>query len=422
MTPPRIAYPSDVAAEFIRREEATWHRLKMHPIFGKSFKNEPKSPTKVKIKQLIETMFFASQATEEGHFSRVGIVFIDDLDSFRNSRWTLVRFCSPLDFDVNHITKYASACGATDALFAVVADNQQLKIVGIATPPAPSFLAFIEFIQVIALNPGDVSVRRGVEEIVRYRRGRVLQNWPSVDDPTELTKHHIKQLNTIQRAVIGNDAEPAYASSVFSELAFILKGMVRRKHGGLIVVLGPDDNLRGIFDSPMRLAEPLKFGEALRNMNEALSFQRAVSERNFNVLTKTFDYHAAEGYNQPNWQERADEDVQFAASVVSRMVEQITNFTTVDGAVVLNQQLDVLAFGVKLPSQDMDGVEVKTIGLDRRPDKPFLLSMRGTRHRAAAGFAKAHDQGLSVIVSQDGDAAIFVAYGPELVVHWPLAL
>jgi DNA integrity scanning protein DisA with diadenylate cyclase activity len=105
---------------------------------------------------------------------------------------------------------------------------------------------------------------------------------------------------------------------------------------------------------------------------------------------------------------------------VDRLIAQIAKLTTIDGAVVMNHALGVLAFGAKLPSQGK-APTVLSITPDRQLGDPWQLDQRGTRHRAAATFAKCHPKGLAFIVSQDGEAAIFQQLNGEIV-HWPLSL
>jgi hypothetical protein len=293
-------------------------------------------------------MLFASMATEEGQLTPIGIVFAESPADFQRDRWDVVLFKSPLDFEVKQLSKYASACDAPTGLLMVVAQDQRLKVVGIATPHSRRIWRDESLLRVYVSKPGDISISRGKWEIVRYIHGNILPR------PTDVgwtgAQHAIKQLDSIGHAAL-TDAASAPLRSVFYELGSIVEGMVKRKHGGILAVLGPEEKPGTFVGTPPWLSEPVRFGEAIRQM---LMAETAQMERH----VERIDFITGESAPPTEQDERLMEHARDAADRVERLTEQIAKLTTVDGAVVLSHQLDVIAFGAKLNSFDEVDPEV----------------------------------------------------------------
>ncbi|MBN1208580.1 MAG: hypothetical protein JXB05_27215 [Myxococcaceae bacterium] len=411
-----IKYPSDVAAEFFSQEEQT--RRAFEKFSGSRF-SPPARPTQSVLTQLVETMLFASMATEEGRLTPVGIVFAENTLPFyaEAPAWDFVQLASSLDFEVNSIAKLASVCGSRDSLLVVMPKSETLALVGIATPHSRRFSTDTDdLVRILTLKPGVISVRSGASEIVRYERGKLRRKIPF---PLGRGKQWRAQLDSIEQTVFREEL-PRLQVDVVDSLLQIVQGMVQLGHGGLLCVLGPDDEPGSLLNGAKKLRAPLPFGVALRDMYKA---QLVDNSNTANRLS----FEPRNSRPPTEEEERDAEDARAAASRVSRLVEQIARLTTFDGAVVMSHALEVLAFGVKLSSkkeEDKKEEEVPTVlsvTEDRRPGQAWPLATRGTRHRAAAFFAKQHPRGLAFIVSQDGDAAIFQKLESELV-YWPLPL
>jgi hypothetical protein len=178
---------------------------------------------------------------------------------------------------------------------------------------------------------------------------------------------------------------------MFDEFHAIISEMSRLGHGGILAVLGPEDTGEAFLSESRVLAPPVPFGKIVRTQRDATD-------------------HISHLYRE--------KDVQ-----LSQARQQIVRLTFVDGAVLLSHSLDVLAFGVKLPTTTANKSlpEVRSVTGDGVPGNIWSLEARGTRHRAAAVFAETHPKGLAFIVSQDGDAAVFQKL-QDKVVYWPLGI
>jgi hypothetical protein len=104
-----------------------------------------------------------------------------------------------------------------------------------------------------------------------------------------------------------------------------------------------------------------------------------------------------------------------------RAVDAIAGLTAVDGATILNDRYDLLAFGAKitrregaarveqvLASEPIDGVAAQVVA-------PAQLG--GTRHISAAQFAQDQRDAIALVASQDGHFTTFAWSQREQMVH-----
>lgn len=78
--------------------------------------------------------------------------------------------------------------------------------------------------------------------------------------------------------------------------------------------------------------------------------------------------------------------------------------TATDGATVLDRSLALLGFGIVLPVTS-PGFVMEARDAEGRIVRPFDLGTRGTRHRAAATYARSHPGVVVFVASQDGEIA-----------------
>ena len=96
----------------------------------------------------------------------------------------------------------------------------------------------------------------------------------------------------------------------------------------------------------------------------------------------------------------------------------IANLTAIDGALVLDKRLGLLAFGAEVSGELASPPRVwRALDAEREAREPDDIENVGTRHRAAYRFVYAHPDGLAVVISQDGDVT-FVANRDGEVVLW----
>jgi hypothetical protein len=92
-------------------------------------------------------------------------------------------------------------------------------------------------------------------------------------------------------------------------------------------------------------------------------------------------------------------------------IDAIAGLTAVDGAVILNDRWDVLAFGAKIGRTEsgpfVEEVLVREPILGHTPVKLPASELGGTRHLSAAQFIHEQRDSLALVASQDGRFTVF---------------
>jgi hypothetical protein len=108
-------------------------------------------------------------------------------------------------------------------------------------------------------------------------------------------------------------------------------------------------------------------------------------------------------------------------SALRRAVDTIGGLTAVDGATVINDQYEVLAFGAKIrrkegsPPVDKWVVTEPVVGNVAVVVQP--TEQGGTRHLSAAQYVYDHRDALALVASQDGRFTVFAWSPCEEMVH-----
>ncbi|WP_410383225.1 putative sensor domain DACNV-containing protein [Corallococcus sp. 4LFB] len=397
-------YPKDLVSAFLKREalsRAIWG------ITGLRIGEKIDSPPPINqsaLELIVEIMFFASMAVEEGHVQPVGVVFAERREEFESSHWSFIAFSEPRVFAVGEIAKLAAVPDFPRSLLAVMPGDQGLSIVGVASPGGQSLFRKDDLIRVLAPDPGVLVLGRGAREVARYVRGQILDQppyyWGHRDGQEQ------RQLLSIAASLgpLAPDSQDGRSAAikaylqgqlVFNQILHVVSEMSRLRHGGIVAILGPNDDAQVLLARSRALELPMEYGAVVRDQLRAES----------------------------DWVRGGDWEKFKNGALVEKlgwMRRQIVGFTAVDGAVLLSHSLQVLGFGVKLPVPPVLP-DVVQIGSDGTPGGRWPLEIRGTRHAAAASFAEQHPDGVAFIVSQDGDAAVFQSVGAH-VVYWPLGV
>jgi hypothetical protein len=118
----------------------------------------------------------------------------------------------------------------------------------------------------------------------------------------------------------------------------------------------------------------------------------------------------AEGQNEPEWQD-----------ALRRAVDAIGGLTAVDGATVLGDRYDVLAFGAKIVrrkgSAPVDQVVLTEPIEGNTPVTVHPSEIGGTRHMSAAQFVLDQRDATAYVASQDGRFTIFAWSPCDQMVH-----
>jgi DNA integrity scanning protein DisA with diadenylate cyclase activity len=121
-------------------------------------------------------------------------------------------------------------------------------------------------------------------------------------------------------------------------------------------------------------------------------------------------------------QNRAGEDPDRRwLDALRRAVEGVAGLTAVDGATVITDQYEVLAFGAKIvrrrgSSQVTEIIMTEPIA-DAQAEVIEPGQLGGTRHLSAAQFVRDQQDAVALIASQDGRFTIFAWSPCETMVH-----
>ena len=104
--------------------------------------------------------------------------------------------------------------------------------------------------------------------------------------------------------------------------------------------------------------------------------------------------------------------------------DMIAKLTSVDGAVVLNKDLDLLGFGAEVLTEKMGSrhPKMKFIGYNDEEQTYKTFQDNGMRHRAGYRFCSAVDGSVAFVISQDGTVEACTKYDGKVVVYDNVAL
>jgi hypothetical protein len=361
--------------------------------------------TDEQLAELLTTIFFAGLETYEGEHQPIGVAFVgrnttdvvmtEGGGSLPLYRWKIMRFAAPRAFVTRELVKLAVA-GVDRRIYVVVSalDDGTLAISGLAreglnVTPDP-------FVKIVATRPGCLSIRSGRDLVLRYERGAVLTTG---HDEVFFEGPLHNALSAIARqAGVDADVVRDYLAAVH----FLVRELVAHGHGGILIVSAEDDPEVAL-TAPYRVVRGASLAGLLRlawraGRKAAPPTPGSESLPAFGALLR--DAFVAEA---------------------ERVVEEVGRLSAIDGAVLLNHELALVAFGLILPvGQPVTIVE----GTDTAdPPASYVdFGARGTRHRASAAYAAAHPGSVVFVASEDGQVSCLVRERPDVPVRlWRMA-
>lgn len=340
--------------------------------------------------QLFTTIFWAGLETHEGQRNAIGVAFFGasrvDFVTPDNAgsdapllyQWKVQPFELPRPFAVGELVKLAVA-GADRHIYSAinVLSDGRLAITGLAREgfnvvPDPC-------VKVISSRPGCLTIRRGRDLLLEYDRGTIRTGGEDVVFAAGPVRRALEA--TAYAASLDDETVPDYVDAVRS----LVREMVAHGRGGILVV-STEEALEAAATAPYRMAAGSSVAALLR------------LARRLNRLKPT---------DSPP-QTSAGADVAFGSLLrnaflteVERLTEELGALSGIDGAVLLNRDLALVAFGVMLPlgpprpvteAADAEGLHVAAVD----------LGSRGTRHHAGATYASEHPGSVVFVASEDG--------------------
>ena len=123
--------------------------------------------------------------------------------------------------------------------------------------------------------------------------------------------------------------------------------------------------------------------------------------------------------NKDNFQDyyMLTNEMQEIEEAVSDVTQVIASMTSVDGAIVVTDELRVLGFGAEVLAISPSLKEVK-IAENSKANRKIPIESFGTRHRSAFRFCSSFEEAVVFVVSQDGGVKAMKRVGKDVIL-WP---
>lgn len=375
--------------------------------------------------KLIEEVFFASLATEEGRHARVALVYIDNVKAASqvrpDHRWHFVPLADPKSYGVETLTKLSPLCLPGESYLVITGFGDGMQVVALGRPPQqfdwwmlpPHHLRAPLYLRLTAIGPGALVLEKGDRELLRTRGGVILRTPPTLFQLTQpqRAKTRCHALEQIQQNLGINEIQ---YYEIGETLLHIMGAIEATGLGGLVLIQAGSEPNPPIDPPSYRLSPSIDLAGPLK----------AKIFASYEVLDAANKLSHAEDDEKVRAQNRDAEYKLSAAELeLTRVAGFVARMALVDGAVVLSHSLQTLGFGAKISVPDawIQPPILEVVHHKREQWKPFDLSRRGTRHRAAVCFAHADPGNLALIVSHDGAAAAVFREGDQ-VLYWPIYL
>jgi hypothetical protein len=327
------------------------------------------------IEAIIEAAFWASLRREEGYTPRISLAFVAPETVKRP-----LTFERRLPLAAQPLTRLAAAVERPGIHLGVWRDGEQFFVWG-ATRNLPALCVVLEVIA-----PGLLVVKhsRG-DESEKFVNVAVLQG-----DEIKMIDEQSARLPDcpdLLTSLLGFDTQHASSESV-SVLIRLAVSMRAHGRGGLLLVVPSETEFWR-----ESLVQPALYALAPP----------------FAALTELMEDRAGESPGHL-W-----------ADALRRAVEGVAGLTAVDGATVINDRYEVLAFGAKIvrrrgSPQVTEVIVTEPIEGDRAEVvEPGQLG--GTRHLSAAQFVHDQHDAVALVASQDGRFTVFAWSPCENMVH-----
>jgi hypothetical protein len=324
------------------------------------------------IEALVDAAFWASLQREEGYTPEISLAF---LPPGRALQPLLLR--SPLPLGPRALARLSPAVERPGIHLGVWRDGDELVVWG-TLRAIPSFCFVVE-----VLGPGLLVVKhRTREDSAKFRNVAVFEgdevkilsrDTAYGSDPPDL----LRSLIASESSGVTDDPD-----DVLLRLAVSMRA--HKRGGTLLVVPKGSSSWRDSIVEPITYAVAPPFTELAGLVQEKVQDGK---------------WHGA----------------------ISRVVDAVAGLTAVDGATLITDAYELLAFGVKIFRPDgRPRVEQVVVTEPVEGGTPVVMApvqLGGTRHISAAQFAQDQQEGVALVASVDGHFTIFVWSPREGMVH-----
>lgn len=332
-------------------------------------------PTAEEIEAIIDAAFWASLRREEGFSPKISLAFLPPQQG-----WQPLRFEQSLPLSPTALARLAPAVERPHIHLCVARDGgESLRVWGIARK-LPRLCFVLEVIE-----PGLL--------VIKYRRGQ---------DPSKFVNVAVLKGDQIKVVDEAGTSLPDCPALITSLLGF---GSPATSHDSVNVLVQLAASMREHGRGGSLLVVP----HGTTDWRESIVWPvpYAVSPP-LSVLAELMRQKELE--RDTLWQE-----------ALLDAVEAIGGLTAVDGATIINDQYEVMAFGAKIGHREGRGqVERVIITEPIVGDAAAIVhpvQFGGTRHLSAAQFVQDQQDSIALVASQDGRFTVFAWSPCEEMVH-----
>jgi hypothetical protein len=330
------------------------------------------------IEAIIDATFWASFRPEEGRFPKISLAYL----SPEESKQPLL-FERPLPLARAVLTKLAPAVERPEIHLGVWSINGELQVWG-ATRSIPSFCFVLEDVE-----PGLL--------VIKHRR---LEGFGKYANVAVLKGEQVKVIDGKGTSL------PDCPSLLKSLLAFTSSAAKGGKHPAMNVLVQLAASMRAHGHGGALLVVPTNSESWRNSIAQPILYATAPSFAPLAELLK---------------QEVAEEDERQWEAAMRRSVDTIAGLSAVDGATIITDQYELLAFGAKIrrPPASLP-VERWVVTEPIMGNESVVVQPTehgGTRHLSAAQFVYDQRDSLALVASQDGRFTIFAWSPCEDMVH-----
>jgi hypothetical protein len=329
------------------------------------------------IERIIDATFWASFRPEEGRFPKISLAYL----SPEHTKQPLL-FERPLPLTRTVLTKLAPAVERPEIHLGIWPIDGELQVWG-ATRSIPSFCFVLEDVE-----PGHL--------VIKHRR---MDGFGKYANVAVLKGEHVKVIDEKGTSL------PDCPQLLKSLLAFT-STFDDGKHPALNVLVQLSASMRAHGHGGALLVVPTNTDAWRDSIVQPILYSTSPSFTALSDLMK---------------EEVPEEDEREWTSAVRRAVDTIAGLTAVDGATVINDQYEVLAFGAKIRratgSLPVEGWVITEPINGNEAHVVHPTEHGGTRHLSAAQFVFDQRDALALVASQDGRFTIFAWSPCEDMVH-----
>ncbi len=329
-------------------------------------------PDALTIEEIIDAAFWASLRQEEGYFPKISLALLPPEQAGQP-----LTFARPLPFTPVTLSRLAPAVERPGIHLGVWRYGNELCVWG-TTRVIPKLCFVLEVIE-----PGLL--------VIKYRRGQDPSKFINVavlkGDEVKLVDEEdasLPECPAVLTSLLGFGS-PTDAVNVLVQLAVSMRAHGR---GGALLVV-PQNTVAW----QESILQPVLYSVTPSFSELAELMQQEVSERKGRT-----------------WQQ-----------ALRRSVEGVAGLTAVDGAALMNDQYELLAFGAKIVRRKGSArverviMTEPVIGIPATVVDPEQLG--GTRHLSAAQFVQDQRDSVALVASVDGRFTVFVWSPCEEMVH-----